>query len=317
MTSKTDRLMTEVGLWQLNTPRTQQGIRRVLGPSEVGGCREYIRATIAGDEKQSLDPLKWAAFCGTAVGDLLEQVAVARYAAEGAETQVEASCLLPLTGIRVTGHADVTFIDEVWDFKSKDGLAEIRLNGPSFKEWVQISTYLVGLIQQGRLPETALGVLVYIDRSGADKNALPYQVDYATALNFLKAADERLMEVGSALGSGYEQGYLRDMPESWCVNVGCPFAWQCWAGYDPTNDITHPVELEAIDLYVKGRDMQKEGKTLQDNAKQRLYPDPEHKVEGVTEEYVLKWSTRFNQHGEAYDQISLTKNTKKKVAPSK
>ncbi len=275
-------ILAAVGDWQQNSPRTKQSTSRILGMSEMGGCREYIRATIAGDIKVPPKPLKWPAFVGTALGDMIETI-LGDY---GFATQEDAVVTLPRTGIRVKGHLDARTRNAVIDLKSRDELAEVRRDGPPFKEKAQVSGYLVAKVQEGVLDESATGHLVYLDRSGKIDEAFVWSTTYDNALLILDAVEDRLLQVQNALASGYSQGYLRDEPESWCWAIGCPFYSKCWEGYMPTSDITHERELEMVRKFKEARKERDELIALVKN-----YRDALRGVEGKTPDgTTVRWS---------------------------
>lgn len=289
-------IMQTIGDWQTNTARSQQSTSRVLGMSELGGCREYIRASIAGDEKKFPNELKWAAFVGTAVGDVAEHAIAERESR--VQTQRDVTVTLP-SGIQVGGHTDAILGPNLFiDFKTKDGTEEVSLapNGPDYKEKVQISGYFVGLVEEGVLTKDASAHLVYLDRSGRDSRSWVYSIDYPTAVGWLASADERLEDVAKALTTGEVAGHLRDMPESWCYNTGCPFYEACWGEeeYNPTAPLGTTYD-EALRMYDEGRKLVKQGDNLQRAAKAQLNPEPgndDKLVVGRGSEFQIKWTLR-------------------------
>lgn len=295
-------VMDTVGEWQNNSARTQQSTRRILGMSELGGCREYIRASIAGDPKAPGSRLKWPAFVGTAVGDFAERAL--EETLPGSEAQRRVTVKLPQSGIEVSGSTDSIMLDlRLLDFKTRDGLEEVMRDGPPFKERVQISGYLTAAIAEGRLPAEATGHLVYLDRSGKNKKAHVWGLTAEEAADYLRQADERLLEVATALATG--ERAPRDEPESYCWHIECPFYNACWEGHQPTSEITHPDQIRAVEMYAEGRDMKKAGEKLQDNAKAILNPDPERDpVEGNTPTHSIKW-TLSNRYGRISQQIDV------------
>lgn len=257
-----EQIWEAVRLAQANAPRTLQSESRVLGMSDLGACREYIRATVAGEERWPGENLKLAAYMGTAGGDKIEADVSAAF--EHAVTQHRVTLVLEVDGqeIRVSGSADLFLtvpfmgVDEgVLDLKSRDGLSEVRREGASFKEKVQISGYLTAAHQEGLLDDGAIGVLFFYDRSGKDRGFHTWTVDLAGAARILEAAKLRLAEVVSSLATGRHAP--RDEPESWCWQVQCPFYYGCWAGYTPTEKIEHEREIAAVDRYVEARAEQK------------------------------------------------------------
>lgn len=268
-----EMVMAGITDWQQNAPRTRQSTDRVLGMSEMGGCREYIRATIAGDPKTDSGRVKWAAFLGTATGDFIENILKGM----GFDTQEDVSVTLERTGVTVKGHLDLRGKNMVGDLKSKNGIEEVKRDGPSFKNKAQIAGYLMGLVQEGKIDEDGTGHLIYFDRSGGTNEIYTWSCTVEMARKILDAVEDRLVDVQNALASGLTQSYLRDEPESWCYAVDCPFYKACWDGYTPTGKIEHPRQLDAVQRLVAARAEEKAQKELREGARRDLAG-----VEGVT-----------------------------------
>lgn len=281
---------------QNTAPRTLQSQARVLGMSELGGCREYIRASVAGEPKSDRGILKWPAAVGTAVGDWAENAVLAMF--PDAVTQETVSLTLPKSGITVTGHLDVrggrSFIA---DFKTKDGLADVRRKGSSFKEKVQVAGYLIAAMQADLVDDDATAHLVYLDRSGKEIQPYVVSIDVEQAHALLAAVEERLDDVARALAAGEGQSYLRDEPESWCFNVGCPFYSACWAGYEPSQEITHPKELQAVQEFVEARAAEQEAVQIRATKREALR-GIEGRTVGLTPEWVVRWSVTQGKYGD-------------------
>jgi hypothetical protein len=292
-----ENILEAIADYQTNAPRTQQSTARILGMSEMAGCREYIRATIAGDPKKYNDPLKWAAFVGTAVGEQVEMI----LEGYGYQTQQDVQVVLPRTGITVKGHLDARRPGVTIDLKTRDGLAEVRREGPPFKEKAQISGYLVGDVQAGVHDKDAVGVLVYLDRSGKTPETFTWSVTYEQALEILDAVEDRLIEVQHALAGGVSQGYLRDEPESYCYAIGCPFYNACWDGYTPTDKIEHPREIEAVTKFVEARDQQKDA-----GERREQYREDLRGVEGVTPDgTIVRWTVSHTESGGLTERLDV------------
>lgn len=282
-----DLIMESMRDWQNNAPRTLQSAKRVLGMSEMGGCREYIRATIAGDVKDADPELKWPAFLGTIIGDGIESV----LAGIGFVTQETVTVTLA-NGIKVTGHLDIRGPNMIGDLKTRDGLDDVRREGPSFKEKAQISGYTIAGLDAGLLDENGTGHLIYLDRSGKDKTVAVWSVTVPEARVILEQVVQRLEQVSEALASGVSQGYLRDEPESWCWAVQCPFYAACWVGYTPTEEIRHARELESVARFVEYRDAEVSAKKMKMSKREEL-----RGVEGVTPDgTIVRWT--INQYGD-------------------
>lgn len=293
------RIHDELKAFDDSRARSKQSSKRILGMSDLGGCREFVRATVAGDERASDDRLKWAAFVGTALGDYIETALAAQV---GASIQEYVTLTLPKTGIEVSGSTDVVIFDNhLIDNKTKDRLDAVREDGPSMKYLVQVSGYFVAMVQAGRMTEEGTASLVFYDRSGAQPYPYVVTIGYLEAMSYLEWAEERLTEVAHTLTpeAAYPDAngrYLRDEPESWCFHVKCPFFAQCWDNpdYQPTGVIDAPEHIAAIELYDRGRKMAKAGEGLQREAKDKLgayRPADEDPVEGRTVDG--KWSLKF------------------------
>lgn len=265
----------------MNSPRTQQAVNHVLGPSDLGGCREYLRRMVLGepfDDDDDTDP-RWPAFIGTAVGDHLEHALA--LADEQTRTQVPLAVLLP-SGRQTRGTCDIVMPqhDLIADLKAKDGLATVRRAGPSFENLVQINLYLLGAIQAGLVSPDARWALIYYDRSGREHT--PYVVTGTLDMTLIAAMEERLDDVEYAVTMGEETS--RDLPEPVC-RVICPFYGSCRSGVtDAQGLITDPGQLDAVAQYRAGAELEKEGARLKDEAKQALKG-----VAGSTGQYTVRW----------------------------
>ena len=87
--SLADRFLRALKDFENAKPRKKQ-VR--LGPSELGGCREYIRNVMIDSPMQEADEWPTAAVVGTLLGTHLESVA-AEYM--GAVTEVPVTATLP------------------------------------------------------------------------------------------------------------------------------------------------------------------------------------------------------------------------------
>lgn len=292
-----------------SSARSQQATARVLGMSDLGGCREFIRATIAGDPKSTRRELKWPAEVGTAVGDYVEAV----MENAGMDVQETVTLTLPGIGVQITGHLDEIDVvnGDLIDNKTVNGLAEVKREGPSDKYAVQISGYLVAAVQEGRLTEDAIGTLMFFDRSGAESDPYCWSITYQMALTILDWARERLLDVQDALAKGNREDregrLMTDEPESWCWAVGCPFYDACWAGYTPTETIEHPFILAAVDRFIQARDDEVDAANRRKAARDDL-----RAVEGIVDvgEHkgtIIRWTLAESQRGTISDRLDVRK----------
>lgn len=279
-----------VNQWEASRPRTLQA---GIGTSELGGCREYMRATIAGDERlppkeRGLD----GAAVGTIVGDGLEKV----FAQElGYRHQVPITVRLHDLGLEVSGHADLVHEgnNEVSDLKSVDGLEETRRQGPSLKYLIQISVYALGLVQAGVLNDGATANLFYCDRSGTDKKFLVYTITWDEILGYVSVAEQRIQNVFDALDAGSPDEMrwrLRDEEPSFCHYIACPFRLSCWGGSDwVTGQVIESDEgVAAVESYVDARDAAKQAEAWKKSAREGL-----RGRQGVVITKTGKWSVSW------------------------
>lgn len=295
-------VMDQLVVAQNTTARSLQSTKRVLGMSEMGHCRRYVQQSIDGSPAQESVLLKWAAFIGTAVGDLAE-TEMKRILPDYVWTQTRITVKLS-NGVKVTGSGDLGLgQDAIVDFKTRDGLGIVRREGPEFKEMAQISGYLVGAVQMGLLdPENAIGVLLFIDRSGADSTPHTWSVDYETALEILEQVVDRMNEVARAMSAGTLTP--RDKPESWCWYTQCKFYSLCWNGYLPTDEITNAEIIEWVEKYDRLRDEEKAVKKMKENARDELRGN-----EGLTPTKSLRWISKELKSGGFSETIDVRDRT--------
>src|SRR6185312_15549454 len=110
-----------------------------LGPSELGGCREYIRNVMIETPQEGSDVWPTAAVVGTLMGSHMENVCQ-QYM--NALTEVPVTTVLS-NGIKISGHADIVIVEEnaVVDAKTKNELHEVLRDGSSLDNKVQVSVY--------------------------------------------------------------------------------------------------------------------------------------------------------------------------------
>jgi len=280
---------------QTEHPRTVQSREnRLLGMSDLGGCREYMRSMLMHEEGQESLELKWPAMVGTLLGDAIEKI-VSRRLGDEVLTQRVVTLTLTVDGteIKITGSTDIIFLGQgVLDLKSKAELATVRGAGPTFKEKAQISGYLVAAIQEGLLDETAVGTLMYYDRSGRDKTWHEWTTDYENALLILEAVSNRVSDVMHAINSS--KTAPRDEPESWCRAVGCAFYSNCWKGYTPSGAIEDQKTIDAVLDYVTARDDMKDASLRKESAREALMGN-----EGVTPDgTIVRWTETMTARGD-------------------
>jgi hypothetical protein len=269
-----DRMLQALKDHETGRERSQQ---LTLGPSELGGCREYIRNVMVGAPYQPSDEWPAAATMGTLIGDHIEALAEKYF---GATTQRSITTMLP-NGLLVSGTADMIFEAEnmLADGKSKDGFASLDRYGASMENLIQVSIYVLGCIQNGYLREGATAVLLYVDRSGDEQTLREHVLSWEEIqrnIDLVVARVDDVLEAQEHIDQGeveWARG-LRDKTPPFCYSakVLCPFRDLCWKGSEwvPDELITDPDTLLAVERYVAARDEEKRIADLKREARDQL-----------------------------------------------
>jgi hypothetical protein len=289
-----EHVTAAIDLWGESRPRHQQTLERIVGASDIGSCREYVRRLVVGEEFTD-DPPTWAADVGSAVHLIVEEAMVGANGA-GLSLSDDELVIFPdggegirttlPSGFEVLGHPDGLYpkYGIVPDWKTKDGLATIARTGPSQQEWWQVSLYALGLHQAGLIEmplEEVVVALVYFDRSGKQ----PEPVVHAKPFDMLDviSADQWIEDVTYAVKHG--EVAMRDKPASWC-EACCPFVSDCRS--DDTVEgglITDPDLISMMEQYLAAQADAKLAKQLMDEAKSALL-----NVQGSNGEISVKWT---------------------------
>ena len=253
-----DELLDALVHHEAERPRSRQ---LTLGPSELGGCREYIRNVMVGAPLQGNTEWPTAAVVGTLLGEHVERVAEEVL---GALTQVPVTTTLP-NGLKVSGTADIVMPERnmLADVKTKVGLSEVRKDGPSLENCVQVSIYVLGLVQGGVLREGASASLLYIDRGGTEQVLYEVTLDWERIEYFIQVVVDRIADVLDAQehidkGEVEWARALRDKTPPFCYSprVMCPFRDLCWEGSEwvPDEVIEDLDIIEVVEAFVRVRE---------------------------------------------------------------
>lgn len=219
------------------TARSRQAQRRVIGVSNLGHCREYLRFMIL-NEPESDERDKTPAFIGTVLGDAVEK----QIKEDHPDWIIQEELIFPLpSGGNVKGHSDIiipasaagtveewqasqeegydgppVYLQGVWDLKSKAELDTIKRYGPSQQQVWQVHAYAKAAIEKGLLdPEQPILLGdVYFDRSGRD--VVPHGVFHVYSESVVLAIDEWVGDVSYAVLNG--ERAAQDKPVEWCAN---------------------------------------------------------------------------------------------------
>lgn len=246
------------------SPRHQQSQARVLGFSDMGGCPERARRTLAG-EPFTDTPDKTAARIGTYIDTGLKQTRAAARPHLMFDTRVQAT--LP-SGLRIPGHPDEIdpTIPLVIDYKSKDGLAAVRRLGPSDKDRIQRALQYLACLQSGVFTsEDGYVGNLYIDRAGNDKGVVVDIRPWREERTWVEVADVWYLDVLRHVNSGQAAERTEHGP---ICRLYCPFFSAC-RGADQMADERLDDLAELIALYAEADREQKKGEAL----KAALRPD--------------------------------------------
>lgn len=268
------------------SPRTMQSREGILGPSDIGFCRQ--KAVLVTRQTKPTDEVShWAAIVGTAIHNQVEAAFKKSHPdwLLGSIDKVKVSATLP-SGAVISGHPDIVIPERnmVLDIKTVDGFEWTLRNGPSASHKYQRHLYALGLIDAGILDgsKPVLVGNVYYDRSGKKKTPLLYvdEIDH----DLTPIIDSWVGDVIYAVKNGEDSA--RDVAAAVCQQI-CEFFTVC-RGSLPTSDtpelITDEYLLSAIDMYVDGRNMEKKGSDMKKEASTILSD-----VNGSSGRHQVRW----------------------------
>lgn len=290
--------------------RTQQSRAGILGPSDIGFCRQ--KAVLVTRQVQPTDKVsKWSAMVGTALHNYIEAALKEEHPEWilGSIDELTVTATLP-SGARISGHPDIVIPAEntVLDIKTVDGFEWIKRQGSSQSHKYQRHLYAMGCYQAGIFdPEKPIRVgNVYFDRSGKDPNFIVISEEFDPSLT--AEVDAWVQDVIYA--SANNEDASRDVAAAVCERI-CEFFTVCRGGLD-VNDgqefITDSHLLTAIDMYLEGDRLAKEGDRMKKEAKQELSG-----VNGTTGEVQVRWvhvnaTTVPETTRAAYDRLDVRKS---------
>jgi hypothetical protein len=188
--------------------------------------------------------------------------------------------------VEISGHPDVVIPEKnmVLDIKTVNGFEWTKRNGPSTAHKYQRHLYAMGLIQDGILDSSKPMYVgnIYFDRSGKEKDPLLFIEEFDN--DFTAQVDTWIQDVIYAVKNGEDSA--RDIPAPVCEQI-CGFFTVCRGGletHDEQEVITDPELLEAINMYVEGRDLERQGKQMKSEANERLTG-----VNGASGTHQVRW----------------------------
>lgn len=303
---------TALSEYDFGSSRTKQSRDGILGPSDIGFCRQ--KAALVTRKVQATDtPPKWAAMVGTALHTYIEAAIKQRHPDWlcGSIDKLRVSATLP-SGAVISGTPDVVVpsSNAVLDIKTVDGYEWISRNGTSDAHKYQRHLYAMGLAQAGILTfdEPLLVGNMYFDRSGKQ---------WPMIVMTEELDDSMTTEIDSWVGDVIyavtnNEDASRDVAAPVCERI-CEFFTVCRGGLavnDGQEFIRDRHLLSAIDLYLEGDELAKQGERMKKQAKSELIG-----VNGTTGDVQVRWvhvnpTTVPETSRAGYDRLDVRKSRK-------
>jgi len=289
--------------------RSIQASEGRLGPSDIGFCRQkaslMTRGVAATDE-----PPKWAAAVGTAIHNYVEAAIKEAHPdwLVGSIDGIRVVATLP-SGAEIGGHPDVVVpeANAVLDIKTVDGYEWIKREGTSIQHKYQRHLYALGLVQAGILDEskTVLVGNIYFDRSGKQPEPLVIveEIDYTLTPEI----DSWVQDVMYAVKNNEDAS--RDVPAAVCERI-CSHFTACRGTLETyeSSVIEDRELLSAVEMYVEGRDLKKQGDAMQKAAQSVL-----SNVNGSTGTYQVRWVDVQPSTVQSFDKVGYRRMDVRKV----
>ena len=278
------------------SPRTQQSRKGLLGPSDVGFCRQKA-VLVSRGTKPTDQTNDWPAAVGTALHAYIEEACDGRGWILGSRDHKKVTAKLP-SGAEITGTPDIIMPKEnaLVDIKTVNGFAYIERHPPSLNHQYQRHLYALGAIQEGLLKEEGLVVAnAYFDRSGERADVLVKQEPFNPDMTM--DIDRWVEDVIYAVRYGEDSA--RDVAAPVCERI-CEFFTVCRGALDDSHSdgrIEDEELLNYIDLYIEGNRLETEGRNLKKKSRAHLGG-----VSGVTDTHQVRWVSVNSSRVEAYER---------------
>lgn len=292
------------------SPRSVQSAEGILGPSDIGFCRQKA-ALMVREVPQTDNPPKWAAAVGTALHNYIE-AAVKKAHPDwlcGSIDNIRVTATLP-SGASISGHPDIVVesANAVLDIKTVDGFEWIKRSGTSQQHKYQRHLYALGLIESGILDssKTVLVGNIYFDRSGKEPEPMVLVEEMDATLT--AEIDSWIQDVIYAVKNNEDAS--RDVPAAVCERI-CSHFTACRGELGVENDsiLIEDIELvSAVNMYVDAREMSKQAEQMKKEAQSRLFG-----VNGSTGEYQVRWVEVAPTKVESFEKTGYSRMDIRKV----
>lgn len=302
-------IITDLNGYMNRSARSVQSDNGILGPSDIGFCRQKAALMTRGVAKTDETP-KWAAAVGTAIHNYVEAVLKEAHPEwiVGSIDNLRVTATLP-SGAVIGGHPDVVVPEwnAVLDIKTVDGFQWIKREGTSLQHKYQRHLYALGLIEAGILKEENLVVgNIYFDRSGKEQEPIVIVEEMDWTLT--NEIDSWVQDVIYAVKNNEDAS--RDIPAAVCEKI-CSHFTACRGSlevHDGGELIEHPELLSAVDMYVEARELAKQAEQMKKEAQDRLMG-----INGTTGTYQVRWVDVQPTRVESFDKAGYTRMDVRKV----
>lgn len=281
-----DLLFDSIHDFMDNSGRSQQAAAGILGPSDIGFCRQKAALMTRGIPASD-KPSKWAAAVGTALHNYIE-AAIKQSHPEwilGSIDDLSVTATLP-SGAQISGHPDIVVeaSNAVLDIKTVDGFEYIKREGTSAQHKYQRHLYALGLIQEGILTTSEPVIVgnVYFDRSGKQQKPLVLLEEFDP--NLTQEIDNWIQDVIYAVQN--DEVASRDVASVVCERI-CSHFTACRGGleiHDGAERIEEPTLVAAVNMYADAQQMSRQADRMKSEAKGMLSG-----INGTTGTYDVRW----------------------------
>ena len=268
------------------TARSIQSADGIIGPSDVGFCRQKAVLMTKGVPQSDVTP-KWSAAVGTAIHNYVEAAIKESHPdwLVGSIDKIRVTAKFN-SGIEISGHPDIVVpsSNAILDIKTVDGFEWVKRQGTSIQHKYQRHIYALGAIQNGLLDATTDVYVgnIYFDRSG--KIPEPYVTIEKFDDSLTGEIDNWIQDVIYAVKNNEDAS--RDVPSAVCEKI-CSHFTACRGSLEDTDHseyIDNPELVAAVDMYVEAREIGKTSDAMKKEAQTRLAG-----ISGSTGEWQIRW----------------------------
>lgn len=253
----------DLSVAEASRDRTVQTQQRLLGVSDIMGCRSYAARFLNGDTFTDADQSS-AAMAGTAIHAYVLPI----MAEDDDQREYERELTVTLSnGFQVLGHGDLLDFREpsATDLKTVDGLAGVKRHGATPQQRMQRQLTGAGMVQTGEVsdPRDLIVRNVWMDRG--DLLATPHVEQEPYDPSWLDTAATWVDEVAYHVDNDLVEQAPKDKDIFWCRQF-CPFVAACRGEEKAAVDevieddelaVAAALRREAIDMEREAKELRK------------------------------------------------------------